>query len=164
MSWGLSTVVLSSHELYEATRPVYFKCLPLLGVQHHIKLPCCTLPKAYQDIGLPNFELHFLNSKLQLIQCIWGFNDAAYCSMLMGYELFLMDIGMYRNSPGYSYNWYSVLLMDNTWFKNVWELLHDCNVETTFGEDFQLDIPYGKGVILSWICSPATIVALTLRP
>jgi hypothetical protein len=39
--------------------------------------------------------------------------------MLMGYESFLMDIGMYGNALGYNYNWYSGLMMDNTWFKNV---------------------------------------------
>jgi hypothetical protein len=33
MSWGLSTVVLLSRELFEATQPVYYKYLPLLGIQ-----------------------------------------------------------------------------------------------------------------------------------
>jgi hypothetical protein len=138
MCWGLSTVVLLSHELYKATRLVYYKCLPLLGVQQHIKLPWRMLPEAYQGIGLPNFTLHSLASKLQLIQCIWGFNNAGSCSLLMGYELLPMDIGMYRNSLGYSYNWYLVLATNNTWFKNVWELLHDFDVKVTFGEDYQL--------------------------
>jgi hypothetical protein len=138
MSWGISTVVLSSHELFEATPPVYFKCLPLLGVQCHIELSWLTLPKSYQGIGLPNFALHSLASKLQLIQCIWGFDDAASCSMMMGYESFLMDIEMYSNYLGCNYNQYSGLPTNNTWFKNVWHLLHDFSVEATFGEEFQL--------------------------
>jgi hypothetical protein len=58
--------------------------------------------------------------------------------MLMGYEHILMDIGMYGNTLGYNYDWYSGLTTDNTWFKNVWELLHDFNVGATFGENFQL--------------------------
>jgi hypothetical protein len=58
--------------------------------------------------------------------------------MLMGYKSFLMDIGMYGNILGYNYNRYLGLRMDNTWFKNVWELLHDFNVGATFGEEFQL--------------------------
>ena len=33
MSWGIATVVLSPRELYLATKPVYSKCLPFLGVQ-----------------------------------------------------------------------------------------------------------------------------------
>jgi hypothetical protein len=94
MAWGLSTVVLSSRELYLATKPVYFKCLPLLGVQRHIELPWRTLPELLQGIGLPNLALHSLASKLQLLQCIWVFRDATSLSLLMGYESFLMDIGM----------------------------------------------------------------------
>jgi hypothetical protein len=70
MSWGIFTVVLSPRELYLATKPVYYRCLPLLGVQRHIELPWRTLPKAYQEIGLPNFALLLLASTLQLIQCI----------------------------------------------------------------------------------------------
>jgi hypothetical protein len=136
MSWGISTVVLSSHKLFEAIQPVCFKCLPLLDVQCHIELPWRTLPKSYQGFGLPNFALHSFASKLQLTQCIWGFDDAASRSMMMGYESFLMDIGMYGNSLGYNYNQYSRLAMDNTWFKNVWELLRDFSVEATFGEEF----------------------------
>jgi hypothetical protein len=67
MTWGLATVVISPREYFAATRPVYFKCLPLIGVQSHIKLPWRTLPEAYQGIGLPNFALHALAAKLQLI-------------------------------------------------------------------------------------------------
>jgi hypothetical protein len=134
MSWGLSTVVLSSHKLFEATRLVYYKCFPLLGVQRHIKLPWRMLPEAYQGIGLPNFALLSLASKLQLILCIWGFNDTASCFLSMGYESLLMDMRMYGNSLGYSNNWYLALATNNTWFKNVWELIHDFDIEALFGE------------------------------
>jgi hypothetical protein len=92
MLWGLLTVVLFSRELFKATRSMYFKCLPLLGIQHHIELPWCTLPETYQDVGFPSFALLSLSLKLQLIQCIWGFNDAASVSLFMGYESFLMDL------------------------------------------------------------------------
>jgi hypothetical protein len=34
--------------------------------------------------------------------------------------------------------WSLGLPLPNTWFKNVWELLHDFNVEATFREDYQL--------------------------
>jgi hypothetical protein len=97
MAWGLSTVVLSSRELYLATKPVYFKCLPLLGIQRHIELRWRTLPESFQGIGLPNLALHSLASELQLLQCIWGFRDATSLSLLTGYESFLMNLGMYGN-------------------------------------------------------------------
>ncbi len=70
MAWGLFTVILSSKELYLAKKPVYLKCLPLLGVQCHIELPWRTLSESFQGIGLPNLALHSLASKLQLLQCI----------------------------------------------------------------------------------------------
>ncbi len=114
MLWGLSTVVLSTHKFYEATRPVYFKCLPLLGMQRHIELPWHTLPEAYQGISLPNFSLHLLAAKLQLIQCLWGFSNAALLSLTMGYKSFLMEVGLYGNTLSYNYKLFAVLATDNT--------------------------------------------------
>jgi hypothetical protein len=67
MSRGISTVVLSPPELYLAKKTVYYRCLPLLGVQRHIELPWQTLPEAYQGIRIPNFTLLLLASKLQLM-------------------------------------------------------------------------------------------------
>jgi hypothetical protein len=48
MAWGFTTVVLSLHKLYEAPCPVYFKILPLLGMQRQKELPWRTLPEAFQ--------------------------------------------------------------------------------------------------------------------
>jgi hypothetical protein len=107
MSWGLSTIVLSSHELYMATKPVYFKCLPLLGIQRHIEPPWRTLPESFQGIRLPNFALHSLAAKLQLLQCIWGFKDAASISLLMGFKTFVMEISMYDNPFNNAYSCFS---------------------------------------------------------
>ena len=135
MSWGIATVVLSPQELYLATKPVYYRCLPLLGVQRHIELPWRTLPECYQGIGLPNFALISLASKLQLIQCIWGFKDAASESLRMGYESFSIDVGLYGNIFGHNYADLSVLATDHTWFKNLWELLHTFGVDASFGEE-----------------------------
>jgi hypothetical protein len=118
-------VVLSSRELFWTTKPVYFRCLLLLSVQHHIELPWRTLPEAFQGDGLPNFALLSLASKLQLIQCIWGFHDAAFKSLAMGYKFFMMKLSFYGNNFGYNYRQFSGLASDGTWFNNIWELLHD---------------------------------------
>jgi hypothetical protein len=101
--------------LYLATKPVYYECLPLLGVQQHIELLWQTLPKAYQGIGLPNFALLLLASKLQLIQCIWGFKDAALIALQMGYKSFIMDIKMNVNTLSLNYNLFSILVTERTW-------------------------------------------------
>jgi hypothetical protein len=134
----IATVVLSPQEIYLATKPVYFKCLPFLGVQRHIELLWRMLPECYQGIGLPNFSLISLSTKLQLIQGIWGFQDAASKSLRMGYESFLMDVGLYGNVFGYKYNHLSVLATDHTWFKNIWELLQEFKVDVSFGASAQL--------------------------
>jgi hypothetical protein len=110
MLWGITTVVLSPQELYKATRPVFFRDLPLLGVQQHIELPWHTLPEMYQGIGLPNFALISLASKLQYIQCNWGFNEASSRSSTMGYESFLIEIGLYGNAFSYDYTTFSDLV------------------------------------------------------
>jgi hypothetical protein len=138
MTWRLATVVLSARELFAATRPMYFKCLPLLGVQSHIELPWRTLPEAYQGIGLPNFGLHALAAKLQFIQCNWGFTDAASKDSSMGYESFLMNVGMYGNTLDLDYKSFSGLAVDGIWFKNIWELLHEFNISATFSNDYQI--------------------------
>ncbi len=119
MAWGLSTAVLTSKEFFLATKPIYFKCHPLLGIQRHIELPWRTLPESFQGIGLPNLAIHSLTSKLQLLQCTWGFKDATSLSLLMGYESFLMDIGMYGNLFDLDYSQFSLLATSRTWFKNV---------------------------------------------
>jgi hypothetical protein len=112
MIWGLVTVVLLALELFATTRPVYFKCLPLLGIQSHIKLPWRTLPEAYQGIGLPNFALHSCAAKLQLIQCNWGFNNTASKGLFMGYKSFFMNVQMYGNILDLDYKSYSGLAVN----------------------------------------------------
>jgi hypothetical protein len=92
----------------------------------------------YQGIGLPNFALISLAAKLQYTQCNWGFNKALSRSLTMGYESFLVEIRLYGNTLGYNYNTFSDLVMDGTWFKNVWELLNDFQITAEFGGDHQL--------------------------
>jgi hypothetical protein len=46
----------------------------------------------------------------------------------MGYESFLMDIGMYGNPFDLDYTQFSFLATSGTWFKNVWELLTNLDV------------------------------------
>jgi hypothetical protein len=77
-----------------------------------------------------------LAPKLQLLQCAWGFKDATSLSLLTGYELFLMDIGMYGNPFEHTYNHFSFLATDGTWFRNLWELLNGFDVMATLGDEF----------------------------
>jgi hypothetical protein len=76
-----------------------------------------------------------LASKLQLIQCIWGFKDAALIALWMGYETFIINIGMYGNLFSLNFELYSILVTNGTWFKNMWELLHKFKTIATFSAD-----------------------------
>jgi hypothetical protein len=57
---------------------------------------------------------------------------------MMGYESFMIEVGLYGNTMDYDFKRYSMLAMNNTWYKNVWELVLYFNVSPNFNEDFQL--------------------------
>jgi hypothetical protein len=73
MIWGLATVILSPHKLLEQLQRVYFKCLPFLNVNFDIDLPRHLIPEQYQGLGMENYALMSLASKLSFLQCSWGF-------------------------------------------------------------------------------------------
>jgi hypothetical protein len=56
----------------------------------------------------------------------------------MGYESFLMDIGMYGNPFDLNYTRFSFLATAGTWFKNLWELLTDFDVTATLSNECHL--------------------------
>ncbi len=56
----------------------------------------------------------------------------------MGYESFFVNMGMYGNTHNLDYKSYSGLVVNGTWFKNVWELLHEFNVSATFSSEYQI--------------------------
>ena len=67
-----------------------------------------------------------------------GFKDAASMSLRMGYESFVVDIGMYGNVFDLDYTMNSDLATNDTWFKNVWELLQEFGISAAFDSDSQL--------------------------
>ncbi len=52
---------------------------------------------------------------------------------------------MYGNVLTLDYDYFSVLATNGTWFKNVWELLHEFNTSATFGTKMQIQ-PVQEGV------------------
>ncbi len=83
--WGIATVVLSPHKCLEHFQWVYFKCLPLLNVNCHIDLPWCL------GLGMANYALVSLASKLSFLQCNWGFATAHLTTMMIGYKSFMVE-------------------------------------------------------------------------
>jgi hypothetical protein len=96
------------------------------------------IPEQYQGLGMPNFALISLASKLLYLQCNWGFGAPHSNALMIGYESFIIEVGLYGDTMGYEYKSHSFIVTDNTWFKNVWELVSYFNIHLHFNEDFQL--------------------------
>ena len=59
-------------------------------------------------------------------------------SLWMGYESYVMEIRMYGDLLSLNYDDFSGLAANNTWNKNLWELLQEFEVRATFGTEMQL--------------------------
>jgi hypothetical protein len=103
MMWEIAAVVMSPLKFLEQFQRVYFRCLPSLNVNQHINLLWQLIPKRYQGLGLPNYALISLASKLSLIQRGWGFDEVNARAIMIGYESFIMEVGLYRNTMDHDY-------------------------------------------------------------
>jgi hypothetical protein len=144
MTWGICTVVMPPKKILSQFQRVYFQCLPSLNVNRHIELPWRLLHERYQGLGMPNFALVSLASKLTFIQQAWGFESVDSKALMMGYESFLVEVGLYGCIMDYDYKTYAILATNHTWFKNVWELVSFFNISLAFHPEFRLG-PARKG-------------------
>ncbi len=55
-------------------------------------------------------------------------------ALMIGYESLIIEVGLYGDTMGYKYKTHSFLVTDNTWFKNVWELVCYFNIHLYFNE------------------------------
>jgi hypothetical protein len=139
MTSGSATVVMSPQKLLAQMQRVYFKCLPSLNVNCHIKLPWRLIPKGYQGLGMANFALVSLSSKLTFVQQTWGLADVDSRALMMGYESFMVKVGLYGNTMDHVYQAYSTLVTNNTWYKShLWELVHYFNIRLVFQSEYRL--------------------------
>jgi hypothetical protein len=113
MTLRIATVVMPPQKLVVQFQRVYFKCLPSLNVNCHIELPWRVIPEWYQGLGLTNFALVLLSSKLSFIQRTWGLNNVDSRSLMMGYESFMVEIGLYGNTMVYDYK--GIFDIGNEW-------------------------------------------------
>ena len=84
------------------------------------------------------FALVSFTLKLAFIQRTWGFADVDSRFLMMGYELFMVEIGLYGNTMDHVYKAYSILATKYTWYKNVWELVHYFNIRLAFQPEYRL--------------------------
>jgi hypothetical protein len=69
---------------------------------------------------MANYALVSLASKLSFLQCNWGFSATHSTAMMMGYESFMVDVGLYGITMSYNYKRHVMLATSNPWFNNVW--------------------------------------------
>jgi hypothetical protein len=50
----------------------------------------------------------------------------------------MVEVGLYGNTFDHDYKAYSTLVMNNTWYKNVWELVHYFNIRLVFQSKYCL--------------------------
>ena len=117
LSWGLVTVILPPATLDYLIQKLYFKALPLLGVNRCITKEWRCLPEMFQGLGLPNFVIRALADKIHFMQCHWGFEGVTSAMLLFAFEAFLMEIGLYGNIFTLDYKKFGCLATDKTWFK-----------------------------------------------
>ena len=65
---GLMTVILTPPKLKKSYNDMNYRILPLLGVNRNIGKEWRALPKRYQGLGLPNFELYTFSKKIHFLQ------------------------------------------------------------------------------------------------
>ncbi len=138
MMWGIATIIMSPHRLLKQFQWVYFRCLPLLNVNCHIDLLWRLIPEQYQGLGMANYALVSLASKLLFLQFNWGFKAPHSSELMMAYASFMIEGGLYGNTMDYDYKTHSMLATSNIWFKNTWELVWYFNVWIHVNAAFQL--------------------------
>jgi hypothetical protein len=86
---------------------------------------------------MANFALVSFSSKLTFFTT-WGFANVGSRALMMGYESFMVEVGLYGNTMDHDYKAYSTLVTNNTWYKNVWELIHYFNIRLVFQSKYRL--------------------------
>jgi hypothetical protein len=76
--------------------------------------------------------------KLSFIQNSWGFDNVDLRDLMMGFEPFMVKVGLYGNTMDYDYKVYLILAMNNTRFKNVCELARYFKIQLVFHSEYNL--------------------------
>jgi hypothetical protein len=90
-------IILAPNELHKLYQYMYYKMLPLLGVNRSIGKEWGALTERYQGLGLPNFEVHAFSKKVHFLQRKWGGKDSISEMTSATYEAFMVEVGVYGN-------------------------------------------------------------------
>ena len=117
---------------------MYYRLLPHLGVNRNITTPWHMLPEMYQGLGLPNFLVLSLASKVAFLQCNWDFPGSTGDSLRFNYEAFLVEVGLYGNLFSWDYNKMGGLATKGTWFQNTREMAALLGIRVELHDQYHL--------------------------
>jgi hypothetical protein len=89
-------------------------------------------PEMIPRIGYGKLCTGIIFIKINIFTTTWDFANVDSRALKMGYESFMVKVGLYGNTMDHDYNAYSILVTNNTWYKNVWELIHYFNIRLVF--------------------------------
>ncbi len=134
--WGLVTVCMPPKQPDGCIQCFYAKALPFLGVNCKIKKEWRTLPDMYQGLALPNLPLVALADKISFLLGNWDFYGQAHSnSLVMAYDNFLIEVGLYGSPLQWSYKDFGHLSTESTWFQNLWQLVQLFKVDLSFRDE-----------------------------
>jgi hypothetical protein len=85
-----------------------------------------------------NYALVSLASKLSFLKFNWGFEFPHSSALMMAYESFMIEAGLYGNTMDYDYKTHSMLATSGSWFNSIWELVWYFNVQMHVSAAFRL--------------------------
>ena len=109
MSYGFVALVHPPDLLEKAFQDVWFKCLPSLLVNRHIRTEWRMLPIKFQGLGLPNPNVDLLCSKIQCLRRHWATPSVTGQMLRRAYEAFQVEVGLAGNIFELSHEYYSGL-------------------------------------------------------
>ena len=77
MSYGLASAVISPKKLDQLIQAIYYRALPLLGINRCITREWRIFSERFQGIGLPNYVVNCFSAKTYYMQTMWGFEGAS---------------------------------------------------------------------------------------
>jgi hypothetical protein len=109
-------------------------------VNRHIDPPWRLLQEQYQGLGMTNYALVSLISKLSFLQSNWGFKASHSNPLMMAYKSFMIEVGLYGNTMDYDYKTHSMLATSNTWIKHIRYFVWYFNIRLDVNAAFQLKV------------------------
>ena len=98
INWGLLAVVIAEKALQKCYQDLYYKMLPLIGVNRNIRKKRKGLClKDHQGLGLQHFDVHTRSKKIHFLQRNWDGSDSTNKMVAPIYRAIMFEVAMNVN-------------------------------------------------------------------